>query len=361
MASVTSFASARASVFLSSADARRGLVAPTRASASMTRMPQSVPAPSTPPAFARRLAAAAASVALLATDPSPAFAAFGQSTIELSNFSWEIIECPKGKTTMTIGKAACVSVTADSKNPSKDTSYNADVFGRVFDTTGDNALDRDEASDAGRIANVAEVPPGDGRVTFEITVAKQSADAGLVFKGFKARSYPGGAFRGTPRSWASRRRDATFTPLWSVPSGTSPSIDEVTSRSLTRCYQIYRRTVADPARGARGRAPVFSPPESGRRGRGWEPAIRAHAPRPSGFEHITLASRVVSFPLVHVSRFPPRAGRLARSVRSPSAGSPSGRARNRRAPRPSLPLLLLRACASFATAGHPLDGRSFPP
>ena len=196
MASVTSFASARASMFLSSADARRGPVAPTRASASMTRMPQSVPAPSTPPAFARRLAAAAASVALLATDPSPAFAAFGQSTIELSNFSWEIIECPKGKTTMTIGKAACVSVTADSKNPSKDTSYNADVFGRVFDTTGDNALDRDEASDAGRIANVAEVPPGDGRVTFEITVAKQSADAGLVFKGFKARSYPGGAFKG---------------------------------------------------------------------------------------------------------------------------------------------------------------------
>ena len=196
MACVTSFASARASAFPSSADARRGPVASTRASASLTRMPPSVPASSSPPTFARRLAAAAASVALLATDPSPALAAFGQSTIELSNFSWEIIECPKGKTTMTIGKAACVSVTADSKNPSKDTSYNADVFGRVFDTTGDNALDRDEASDAGRIANVAEVPPGDGRVTFEITVAKQSADAGLVFKGFKARSYPGGAFKG---------------------------------------------------------------------------------------------------------------------------------------------------------------------
>ena len=215
MASVTSFASARASVFLSSADARRGPVAPTRASASMARMPQSVPAPSTPPAFARRLAAAAASVALL-DRPLPAFAAFGQSTIELSNFSWEIIECPKGKTTMTIGEAACVSVTADSTNPSKDTSYNADVFGRVFDTTGDNALDRDEASDAGRIANVAEVPPGDGRVTFEITVAKQSADAGLVFKGFKAKLPGWGRSRGTPRFWASRRRDATFTPLWSV-------------------------------------------------------------------------------------------------------------------------------------------------
>ena len=42
------------------------------------------------------------------------------------------------------------------------TEANADVFGRVFDATGENALDRDEASDAGRISNISKVPPGEG-------------------------------------------------------------------------------------------------------------------------------------------------------------------------------------------------------
>ena len=83
----------------------------------------------------------------------------------------------------------------------------------------------------------------------------------------------------------------------------------------------YRRR---PGEGARGRAPVFSPPESGRRGRGWEPAIRAHAPRPSGFEHITLASRVVSFPLVHVSRFPPPRAGAARGASVVASVPPRG-------------------------------------
>ena len=50
--------------------------------------------------------------------------------------------------------------------------YDADVFGRVSDAAGDNALDRDEASDAGRIANIGIVEPGVGKVTFEITVSR---------------------------------------------------------------------------------------------------------------------------------------------------------------------------------------------
>ena len=46
------------------------------------------------------------------------------------------------------------------------------MFGRVSDAAGDNALDRDEASDAGRIANIGSVEPGVGKVTFEITVSR---------------------------------------------------------------------------------------------------------------------------------------------------------------------------------------------
>ena len=49
---------------------------------------------------------------------------------------------------------------ATAQNPRKDTFYNADVFGRIFDKFGQNALDRDEASDAGRVAAVKVVEPG---------------------------------------------------------------------------------------------------------------------------------------------------------------------------------------------------------
>ena len=73
----------------------------------------------------RGVAAAAAAIALSVGTPVPALAAFGQSTIELSNITYETIPCPKGKTTMTIGKASCLSVSADSNNPSKERVSNA--------------------------------------------------------------------------------------------------------------------------------------------------------------------------------------------------------------------------------------------
>ena len=105
--------------------------------------------------FACRVASLAAAIAVVAYEPRPAIAAFGQSTIELSNITYTVVECPTGKRSMTQGKPACLLVKADSVNPSKETVYNADVFGRVTDRGGDNALDNDAASDAGRIANIA--------------------------------------------------------------------------------------------------------------------------------------------------------------------------------------------------------------
>ena len=114
----------------------------------------------------------------MAHDPLPAIAAFGQSTIELNNLTYKVVESPSGKRSMTQGKPACLEVKADSVNPAKETTYNADVFGRVMDRGGDNALDNDAASDAGRIADIAEVPPG--RVVFNISVSSQSAELGRV-------------------------------------------------------------------------------------------------------------------------------------------------------------------------------------
>ena len=130
------------------------------------------------PDAARVVASLAAAVAVMAHDPLPAIAAFGQSTIELNNLTYKVVECPSGKRSMTQGKPACLEVKADSVNPAKETTYNADVFGRVTDRGGDNALDNDAASDAGRIADIAEVPPG--RVVFNISVSSQSAELGRV-------------------------------------------------------------------------------------------------------------------------------------------------------------------------------------
>ena len=71
---------------------------------------------------------------------------------------------------------------------------NADVFGRVFGADGSNALDRDEASDAGRISNIRRVAPGVSQVSFGLVVSEDAAARGpLDFKRFKAVSYPAAA------------------------------------------------------------------------------------------------------------------------------------------------------------------------
>ena len=71
---------------------------------------------------------------------------------------------------------------------------NADVFGRVFGADGSNALDRDEASDAGRISNIRRVAPGVSEVTFTLVVSEDAAARGqLDFRRFKAVSYPAAA------------------------------------------------------------------------------------------------------------------------------------------------------------------------
>jgi hypothetical protein len=38
-------------------------------------------------------------------------------------------------------KAACLDITAAATNPTKKPLYNADVFGRVYDTNGEAAID----------------------------------------------------------------------------------------------------------------------------------------------------------------------------------------------------------------------------
>ena len=83
---------------------------------------------------------------------------------------------------------------AEATNPGKTEAVNADVFGRVYGVDGSNALDRDEASDAGRISNIRRVPPGTSEVSFALVVSEDAAARGpLDFRRFKAVSYPAAA------------------------------------------------------------------------------------------------------------------------------------------------------------------------
>jgi len=98
---------------------------------------------------------------------------------------------------MTLGRPACVDVYVTAENPKSETFNNVDVFGRVFDANGANALDRDDASDAGRLSNIKEVPPGKSRQAFRIIVSEQALQEGdLKFVAFKAKAYPGSGYKG---------------------------------------------------------------------------------------------------------------------------------------------------------------------
>jgi len=120
--------------------------------------------------------------------------AIGPVRLELEDITYEQVKCASGTLGMTFRVPACIKVTATTNNPRKDTFYNADVFGRIFDRYGQNALDRDEASDAGRVAAIKVVEPGMNKVSFQVVVSdvqlRESPD--LRFEGFKIVAYPGG-------------------------------------------------------------------------------------------------------------------------------------------------------------------------
>lgn len=127
--------------------------------------------------------------------PGPA-AAFGPVKLQLDDIRVEVVTCPAG--TRAFGgynQTRCLTVTAHTDNASNKTLTNVDVFGRVYDADGNNALDRDEASDAGRVTNIAKVVPGEQTVFFPLRVSEVQAQRGeLQFKNFKAIGYPGAVF-----------------------------------------------------------------------------------------------------------------------------------------------------------------------
>lgn len=140
-------------------------------------------------------AAFAAAALVLLSSTSPAFA-IGPVSIKLDNIRAERVDCAAG--TGTVGgvsfsgastAAACISVKSTATNPSKKPLYSADVFGRLYDATGESMLD---ASENARIAYIDELAPGTSEVSFLLRVPAGQFEKGPAeFKNFKASAFEG--------------------------------------------------------------------------------------------------------------------------------------------------------------------------
>jgi hypothetical protein len=140
-------------------------------------------------------AAAALAAALFIFNPGPALA-IGPVAVKLGNIRAERVDCARG--TATVGgvsfsgastAAACIEVKSTATNPSKRMLYSADVFGRLYDATGESMLD---ASENARIAYIDELAPGTSEVSFVLRVPAGQFDKGPAeFKNFKASAFEG--------------------------------------------------------------------------------------------------------------------------------------------------------------------------
>lgn len=133
--------------------------------------------------------AAAALTAALIGIPNPT-RAFGPQNIPLEIAGYDDIKCPPGVPK----NARCINVRAKvDNNFGKGIAYNSEVFGRVKFSNGESAIYGDfaESSDAGKIADIEEIPEGPTEVSFLLKLTKDSPEDKLSFPVMKVRAYPG--------------------------------------------------------------------------------------------------------------------------------------------------------------------------
>jgi hypothetical protein len=87
--------------------------------------------------------------------------------IKLSEISYGTCP-PEMSENMVLGggvmSASCYLVSGKANNPKNQTVYNADVFGRIYDANGNDAM-----PERTRLGAIAELPPG--KSNFEITIS----------------------------------------------------------------------------------------------------------------------------------------------------------------------------------------------
>jgi hypothetical protein len=120
--------------------------------------------------------------------------AVGPVKVTLTEAQIEKIECEDFKQgALGQGSKSCFRVTAQADNPSKKELRNSDVFGKVYDRSGNAALDDTENI---RIAYLGTIVPGKSEVTFKLSVPSSEETDVIEIKGLKASGFTGGVLPG---------------------------------------------------------------------------------------------------------------------------------------------------------------------
>ncbi len=112
--------------------------------------------------------------------------AHAMTEIELSDLSYE--KCPEeyqgGVMSGSTQTAVCYLITGEATNPSDETIYDADVYGRIYDANGNPVI-----QNRTRVGSITEVPPGVSDFSIQISVPANQPTP-LRLEQFKASGFP---------------------------------------------------------------------------------------------------------------------------------------------------------------------------
>ena len=152
----------------------------------LAAMPAIAPALGAPRAgpgrTARPARASPVAVALSLGAPPSALAKLVNVTVDPATLTTRMCADPRagGVPGTATYKAKCMEIVGVATNPSKETVYNADVYGSVRDAANDDVLN------SGRVGSIATLEPGPNDFALRLTVAT-SQPLPLKLKNFKAQ------------------------------------------------------------------------------------------------------------------------------------------------------------------------------
>jgi hypothetical protein len=119
-----------------------------------------------------------------------AFSASAWATVQikLTNITYEPCTGDAGKNMVLGGgimSAKCYMIKGDANNPSGKVVYNADVFGRIYDANGNDAM-----PERARLGAVEEIPAGKSDFQIMVAIPAEQPEP-LELKQFKASGFAG--------------------------------------------------------------------------------------------------------------------------------------------------------------------------
>ena len=114
--------------------------------------------------------------------------AWANVQIKLTNVNYERCTGDIGKNMVLGGgimSAKCYMIKGDASNPSGKVVYNADVFGRIYDANGNEAM-----PERGRLGAVEEIPAGQSKFEIMVAIPAEQPEP-LELKQFKASGFGG--------------------------------------------------------------------------------------------------------------------------------------------------------------------------